>query len=209
MKMMEWMIVSLLSMAMTTNIAEAQVTIGAGVEPHEDALLDLKEYADGSSQKGFLLPRVALQSTALAAPMKAHVKGMVVYNTQSTGSGTGYVSPGLYYNTGGGWERLHFGATNWFYMPSLPVATSAAVKGATLDLYSKYADQFLQPEVKSPSSPASVPYIQTADKLYYYVTKYDDSVFENVSVSDTGVMTYDVKKPATDYTFINVVFVLK
>ncbi len=34
----------------------AQVTIGSGEPPHEKALLDLKEHADGTASKGLILP---------------------------------------------------------------------------------------------------------------------------------------------------------
>lgn len=41
---------------------EAQVTIGTSDTPHRDALFDLKQKADGTSDKGLLLPRVALEN---------------------------------------------------------------------------------------------------------------------------------------------------
>ncbi|NDV46776.1 hypothetical protein D0T49_06920 [Paludibacter sp. 221] len=72
--------------------ATAQVTIGSDAAPNAGALLDLKENADGTSSKGFNLPKVFLVSlTSLqpcltaaeeAAPgAKALHKGLQVYNT--------------------------------------------------------------------------------------------------------------------------------
>lgn len=80
---------------------QAQVTIGSGEPPHNDALLDLKESSDGSSNKGLLMPRVSLVSTSSANPLSGHIKGMIVYNNATVGD----VSPGLYFNDGAKWVR--------------------------------------------------------------------------------------------------------
>lgn len=82
---------------------KAQVTIGSGNEPSSSALLDLQENADGSSEKGLLLPRVALVSTSSPAPMDAFVNGMVVYNTAVGDEG---IAQGFYYCDGYRWIRL-------------------------------------------------------------------------------------------------------
>lgn len=81
--------------------AKAQVTIGSGNQPNTNALLDLKENSDGSSIRGFLLPRVALTALNSPAPMSEHTIGMVVYNTATTGN----LTPGFYYNNGSQWVR--------------------------------------------------------------------------------------------------------
>ena len=51
------------------------------------------------TNKGLLISRVALTSTTSAAPLSAHVAGMMVYNTATTAD----VLPGLYYNNGTRW----------------------------------------------------------------------------------------------------------
>jgi len=100
---------------------KAQVTIGAQKEPDKNALLDLKQdNTDNSSTKGLLLPRVKLSSTGESTPMTDPVeKGMIVYNTESTGD----VMPGVYYNDGTKWVGTQ--DKKWFYMPAfnLPVPT--------------------------------------------------------------------------------------
>jgi len=192
--------------------AYAQVTIGSDVSPNSNALLDLNENGT-SATKGLLLPRVALTSTVAAAPMSAHVNGMVVYNTATAGGVVAgvnqYVSPGLYYNNGTKWERLQLGATNWFYMPSVSIDTRTTGTNRTMNLYNLYYQQFNSPVKASVGAPTSVPYIPTADQLYYYVTDNDPAVFNIQSISAAGVMTYDVLATATDYSFINIVFVIK
>lgn len=196
-------------------VLNAQVTIGSGEPPHAGALLDLKENADGSSRKGLLLPRVALKATNDPTPLAAHEKGMTVYNTVTSApsvSSAYYVSPGLYYNDGTKWERLHFGNTNWFYMPSVPIETSTTGAGRNLNLYNIYKNQFDGSNsnfVKSTSAPNSIPYMATASDLYYYVTDYDDTVFKINGINDAGVMNYDVKNASSTRTYINIVFVLK
>lgn len=51
---------------------QAQVTIGSGIAPDQNALLDLKENGSGSSSKGLLLPRVALSSIISSSPLSAY-----------------------------------------------------------------------------------------------------------------------------------------
>lgn len=55
-----------------------------------------------STNKGLLMPRVALTSTTIASPLLAHVVGMNVYNTATAGD----VTPGNYYNNGTKWIRV-------------------------------------------------------------------------------------------------------
>lgn len=62
-----------------------QVTIGSGLEPVADALLDMKEFVDGTSARGLLLPRMSLPSYTLATPLSRHVEAMLVYNHTNGG----------------------------------------------------------------------------------------------------------------------------
>lgn len=69
-------------------LASAQVKIGANpTDVNPNSILELE-----SSNKGLLLPRVSLTSTTSFAPLAAHVSGMTVYNTATTGD----VLPGIY-----------------------------------------------------------------------------------------------------------------
>lgn len=206
----------------------AQVTIGSGNPPNENALLDLKEETNGSSSKGLLMPRVALKAENLADPMAAHVTGMVVYNSgtsEATVEPENRVSPGFYYNTGSRWERLQMESANWFYMPS--IAIDVATSGTfTRDLYLEYRKQFEDsmdsqtvpntsplpgtPLVKSPSAPNPFTTVFDADKLYYYVTGYDTTVFSSLSITADGKLTYTVDADnVSDATYMNIVFVEK
>lgn len=73
-----------------------QVGIGT-TSPNANSLLELT-----SSNKGLLLPRIALTMTTSFSPLASHVEGMLVYNTATTGD----VTPGEYYNDGTKWLRI-------------------------------------------------------------------------------------------------------
>lgn len=186
--------------------ANAQVKIGgnAADTPDARAILELK-----SDSLGFLLPRIALQGFDVPAPLTDHVPGMVVYNTRT--DSTGGLFPGLYYNIGTQWIRLaNQPKPNWFYLPSVPINVETTGTGRTLDLHAVYATQLGTPGVKSTSAPTGqLTPILDRDKLHYYVTGYDHNVFNNILISDTGVMTYDVIGQASDSTYMNIVFVEK
>lgn len=127
---------------------QAQVTIGSGKEPLKGALLDMKQYemgeagkSDGlsTSDKGMLLPRVALQGftdlepiaiTASVADKRVY-KGMAVYNT--TTNTTKNLEEGIYYFDGTKWVKqltsLPATATNtepWRIMGGTTEATTPA-----------------------------------------------------------------------------------
>jgi hypothetical protein len=78
----------------------AQVLIGGdGTDnPNPSAMLELK-----SSNLGFLLPRVALQSTGDQSTIANPVAGLAVYNTVTAGTGATAVVPGIYVFTGTAW----------------------------------------------------------------------------------------------------------
>lgn len=85
----------------------AQVGIGT-INPNTNSLLDVDAT---TSPGGILLPRLGLSSTTSFAPLSAHVAGMVVYNTATTGD----VTPGFYYNNGAAWVRVSdvLGTDKW------------------------------------------------------------------------------------------------
>lgn len=97
MNTLEKKIVLVLLFVITT--VSAQIGVGTKT-PHPDAMLEVK-----STNKGLLMPRLALSSTTSMAPLSAHIEGMSVYNTATVGD----VTPGFYYNDGGKWIRLSSG----------------------------------------------------------------------------------------------------
>lgn len=74
---------------------------GSSAIPGENAVLELE-----SAKRGLLLPRVSLTALDATSPLSAHIAGMTVYNTATSGTGSNAVSPGYYYNDGTQWVRL-------------------------------------------------------------------------------------------------------
>src|SRR5690606_32807803 len=68
-----------------------------------NAVLELRSI---TNDKGLVLPRVALSAVNLAAPFSAHIEGMTVYNTQTSGTGNNKITPGIYYNDGTQWLKI-------------------------------------------------------------------------------------------------------
>ena len=91
---------TLLAIAATLSFGYANAQMKLGNNPtttNSNALLEME-----TSNKGLLLPRVALTSTTAFAPLSAHVAGMAVYNTATAGD----VTPGYYFDNGTSWVRL-------------------------------------------------------------------------------------------------------
>lgn len=95
-------IITPLLLLMSTIIYAQTGSLGIGTNtPNANASLEL-----ASTNKGLLLNRVALSSADVAAPLSAHVAGMLVYNTATAGATPNNVSPGIYYNNGARWIRF-------------------------------------------------------------------------------------------------------
>ncbi len=77
--------------------------VGIGTTaPHSAAILELQ-----ANNKGFLPTRVQLTSATSWSPLVgASVDGMLVYNTNTSGTGADAVSPGYYYWRAGRWRRF-------------------------------------------------------------------------------------------------------
>lgn len=107
----------------------------------------------------------------------------------------------------------------FFYLPGyiMPTDVSAPEYDGTMftiDLHKIYRERFqpslaavTPPATASPSSTA-LPVEQVSD-LGFFVTYYDNTVVKDVTVDDTGILTYKlVNVPAvvTDKTYMNIVF---
>ena len=74
--------------------------VGIGAPPNNKAALDVQ-----SSDKGVLVPRVALTSRSSSSPLGAGiVTSMMVYNTATSGTAPDNVIPGYYYWDGTQWK---------------------------------------------------------------------------------------------------------
>ncbi|GHT41742.1 hypothetical protein FACS189437_09020 [Bacteroidia bacterium] len=106
-KMMFLMLTLLVWGAVSMN---AQVRVGGTADPNPNALLDVNKdtiTVTGNNTGGLALPRVALTSTTISAPVGTRfVKGMLVYNTATAGTAPNNVTPGAYYSDGAKWIRV-------------------------------------------------------------------------------------------------------
>jgi hypothetical protein len=203
----------LIALGLFTAVGFAQVKVGGTPTVNPNAMLEIE-----ATNKGVLLPRVALVTTNDAAPLAAHVQGMTVYNTASTPAGNtaparNRVEPGFYYNDGTKWNQMittDNKAVKFFYMPSITFQTDVSATNLSKDLYAEYKAQFENPTTASTGAPTNgIPFFASPTDLYYYITDYDPAVFSNISINANGVMTYDVTAAATDCSLINIVFVVK
>lgn len=136
-----------------TTIATAQVAqVKIGDNPtmiNPEAVLEIQ-----STNKGLLLPRLALTSTDSYEPLTAHVEGMTVFNTVAAGADETAVTPGYYYNDGSKWVKIATGADaktepwfdqvtnteatlntqNIYQMGSVAIGKEEVYEGAALDV---------------------------------------------------------------------------
>lgn len=117
-------------------------------------------------------------------------------------------------------------APKYFYAPAIYIPTHSInssgqavllTTAQTINIYQDYykgrydwADASKTNKVRSPAANAasSILPIYAANELHYFITWYDDKVFENVSISDAGILQYSVKPGAivTSNSFMNIVF---
>ncbi|AZB11060.1 hypothetical protein EG344_20605 [Chryseobacterium sp. G0162] len=178
-----------------SSFAYAQVGINT---PNPDASAALEVY---SQNKGMLIPRL---TTAKRDAIPNPANSLLIYDTDKKCLSQNIGTP-----SSPDWLCISGNAVKMFYMPSVSFDTSQNATAQTKDLYTLYKNQFGTPKAKSTSAPTSIPFFPSSKDLYYYVTDADPNVFRNISISDSGVMTYDVRAAATDCSFINIVFVVK
>ncbi|SFI80082.1 autotransporter outer membrane beta-barrel domain-containing protein [Myroides guanonis] len=131
------------------------------------------------------------------------------------------------------WKDQSKVSPKFFYMPAVIFDTS--VQGTTTrDLYQEYVNQFTGGAVGSTNAPYNISHgpagttplqyaggivgstgapsditVFAKGDLYYYVTYFDEAVFENLSIDIDGKLKYTVKAGATPSSYMNIVFVIK
>jgi hypothetical protein len=172
------------------------------------------------SPEGIIAPRLTGdQMRAKDADYASAQTGAIVYATSVPSAPStktaNVTAAGYYYFNGTVWRSIG-GGSGWFYMPSavLPVKTSDPRWDGTkfnVDLFGVYSQQFTLQNtgmsVKAPSA-TTLPVKTAATQLEYFITYYDNAVFQNVAVSDDGKLTYTVNAGGTpsEATFMNIVF---
>jgi hypothetical protein len=110
--------------------SNAQMGIGT-TTPDSSSILDVY-----SSNKGLLVPRIALTATNVAAPVNNPATSLMVYNTATAGTPPNNVMPGFYYWTGSRWYPVVNKGTNFgdmqYWNGTQWVAIPAGSQGQTL-----------------------------------------------------------------------------
>ena len=86
-----------------------------GAAPAASSLLDIDASAlPANAKRGLLIPRIALTSRIVAAPVVAPAASLVIYNTVTGGTAPNNVTPGFYYWNGTTeWLRMFSGNDAW------------------------------------------------------------------------------------------------
>lgn len=163
--------------------------------PAPSSLLDVV-----SNEKGILIPRLtSLERDRIDKPSN----GLLIYDKENQ-----CLSQNIGNDITPEWVCLGI-TTRFFYMPSMVIDTSNLGSIKEIDLFSIYKNQFENPMVKSKNAKSSIPYFSNAQKLYYYITYYDNSVIDQITIDENGLMKYLVKGIPSEVSFMNVVFVVK
>ncbi len=100
----------------------------------------------------------------------------------------------------------------FFYMPPI-VFDTTEIGTFERNLHEEYLNQFTgfnNPTlIKNESAPSQVPNLPIATDLDYYIIYYDTKVFDELSISDSGVLTYTIVGAGTITSFMTIVFVIK
>ena len=206
----------------------AQVTIGSDILPLDGALLDIKQQTahattNVTATKGVVLPRVELTGKTSLDPLaedntankRSHI-GTIVYNLNPVAA-TATVPAlrvGLNVWDGEKWTLAKQSAPNFFYMPAFKLPIPSVSTGRTFDLYSEYRRQFTSGTnpnfLSSDNGVTQVPGTYEADDLIYAVLDYDATVIQVNSISETGVLTYNVlSTTAPSLSYITVICIVK
>lgn len=209
-----------------SSIGFIQAQIGVNTSTPQVSLDIQAAATDATTAEGMSAPRLTLtQLASKDARYASDQTGALVYVTDVTGTATtktrNVISIGYYYFDGTLWQTVGPDKSlKFFYMPSIVLPTSTSdpaynpgTQTFTIDLYGIYSIQFgmtnTGASIKSPSA-TSLPVIASSN-IEYLITYFDNTVYQNVAVSNAGVLTYQLPTVFTvsDKTFMNILFKVK
>ena len=110
-------------------------------------------------------------------------------------------------NGGVSYKELKATMPKFFYLPSIYLDVTPGLTGSR-NVYDDYSKQFSQPKHANPKAGANAKLpVLPSSALNYYISFLDDDIFEEVSISDQGILNYKVKANAvvTDRSYLNIV----
>jgi hypothetical protein len=121
-----FIVISFIIISIFKTNAQQNVAINTtGAAPDASAILDIS-----STNKGLLIPRVALTQTSLATPITAPATSLLVYNTATVND----VTPGYYFWDGTAWIRMLSGgiiSNDWALLGNAGTNPSTNFLGTT------------------------------------------------------------------------------
>lgn len=175
--------------------------------------------ASGTAE-GIIAPNLTrAQVISKDTQYSADQTGALVYITDINGVSTNKTQnithSGYYYFDGTIWQYADK-VGQYFYLPTFDLPTTTVGTGYTFDLYTDvYKKQFTKAGntsyQTSNNTLTNLPVGRyAANELDYVITYYDTDVIKVNSISNTGVVNYDVKSTSLGpKSFINVVLITK
>ncbi|MFD0699636.1 hypothetical protein ACFQZL_02825, partial [Myroides pelagicus] len=211
---------SLSADASTALLKEVTIDINTGAV-NSDKILDRTILAEDIANAG---PKEVLVTGDTGEAQWSTQASVVQENQKTTvvqGSGDAIVTPVVVDKVTTYTVDVQSAMPKFFYMPSILMPTAEgqtsqggvsfdnATRMGTVDLHAIYQAQFTTPVVASNPS-AALPTLE-ADKLNFFVTYVDASVFTNLTLSEEGILTYEVTPTAnvTTGSFMNIVFTVR
>lgn len=101
--------------------------------------------------------------------------------------------------------------TNPQFVNKPGMSYDASTKVFTINLYEIFSNQFTTPLVATGDQNGLADFVLAANHYDYFITKADESVFTDVTLSQLGVLTYKVKENAVarDGSYMNIVLKAK
>lgn len=130
----------------------------------------------------------------------------------TTAGTAGVVKPGHQFKIEtDGHLSVKYAMPEFFYFPAINIPLSNP--NGSLDLYGIYASRWGAPMAKSTTTENTnlADIIVPVNMVDIFITYYDNTVIENVVISDAGVMTYTVKPGyvLTDESYMNILFKIR
>jgi hypothetical protein len=111
----------------TVSLAQNVGINGSGTAPAASAMLDIV-----ATDKGLLVPRVALTSLTAAGPVTSPATSLLVYNTATAGASPNNVIPGFYYWDGTKWVSFGgSGGKDWSLLGNAGTTVGTNFIGST------------------------------------------------------------------------------